>query len=70
MKAQELLRALRRLATRRGWDMREAPGRGSHVKVWLNGRFTPIANHPGDIPAGTFRSILRDLGLTRADLED
>ena len=35
----------------------------------LNGRTTVIARHPGDMPAGTFRKILKDLGLTEADLE-
>jgi len=70
MKPAILLRQLRRLATRRRWSWREAAGRGSHRKIWLNGRFTVVPVHPGDVPPGTFRAILRDLAITPADLED
>ena len=34
---------------------------GSH-EIWANprtGRFTTIPNHPGDMPEGTLRAILR-----------
>lgn len=70
MDPNDLLRRLRRLANRRGWIIREKwGGRGSHLKFWLNGRPTVISCHSGDIPTGTYRKILRDLGLTEADLE-
>jgi predicted RNA binding protein YcfA (HicA-like mRNA interferase family) len=39
---------------------------GSH-EIWLNpanGRCTMIPNHPGDIPEGTVRAILRQAGIT------
>ena len=35
----------------------------------LNGRSTIVARHAGDMPPGTFRKVLRDLGLTDRDLE-
>lgn len=70
MTPADLLRRLRRLATRRRWDLTERPGKGGHCVVRLNGRRTVIAFHPGDIPTGTFRKILKDLGLTAADLEE
>lgn len=69
MKSAEMLRRLNRLATRRGWDLGERDGRGSHLLVRLNGRTTVIARHPGDMPPGTLRKVLKDLGLTESDLE-
>lgn len=42
---------------------------GSH-EIWHNpetNRFTTIPNHPGDMPEGTLRAILRQAGVTPAD---
>ncbi|GAB6044259.1 type II toxin-antitoxin system HicA family toxin [Endothiovibrio diazotrophicus] len=39
---------------------------GSH-EIWFNpamGRFTTIPNHPGDMPEGTLKAILRQAGIT------
>lgn len=39
---------------------------GSH-EIWYNpqtGRYTTIPNHPGDLPEGTLRAILRQAGVT------
>jgi predicted RNA binding protein YcfA (HicA-like mRNA interferase family) len=39
---------------------------GSH-EIWSNsatGRFTTIPNHPGDMPEGTLRAILKQAGVT------
>jgi len=68
MKAADLLRRLNRLATKRGWDIEVTEG-GSHSKVRLNGRATTVPRHPGDLKTGTFREILKKLGLTETDLE-
>jgi predicted RNA binding protein YcfA (HicA-like mRNA interferase family) len=38
---------------------------GSH-EIWyspLTGRYTTIPNHPGDMPEGTVRAILRQAGI-------
>lgn len=38
---------------------------GSH-EIWLNPtneRFTTIPNHPGDMPEGTLRAILKQAGI-------
>jgi len=38
---------------------------GSHVVLrHADGRQTQVAVHPGDIPSGTFRSILKQAGFT------
>lgn len=39
---------------------------GSH-EIWYNpetDRYTTIPNHPGDIPEGTLRAILKQAGMT------
>ncbi len=38
---------------------------GSH-EIWYNpvtGRYTTIPNHPGDMPEGTLRAILKQAGV-------
>ena len=42
---------------------------GSH-EIWYNDqteRYTTIANHPGDIPEGTLRAILRQADIETED---
>ena len=39
---------------------------GSH-EIWFNlrtGRYTTLLNHPGDIPEGTLRAIVRQAGVS------
>jgi predicted RNA binding protein YcfA (HicA-like mRNA interferase family) len=47
----------------------ERQAAGSH-EIWSNpasGRYTTIPNHPGDMPEGTLRAILREAGVTPDD---
>jgi predicted RNA binding protein YcfA (HicA-like mRNA interferase family) len=42
---------------------------GSH-EIWFNSRtnrYTTIANHPGDVPEGTLRSILKQAAIPPQD---
>lgn len=42
---------------------------GSH-EIWFNPstlRYTTIPNHPGDMPEGTLRAILKQAGVSPAD---
>ena len=42
---------------------------GSH-EIWYNAdtnRYTTIPNHPGDVPEGTLRAILRQAGVDPED---
>jgi mRNA interferase HicA len=68
MKPADLLRRLGRLAIRRAWKLTLAEG-ARHTKVTLNLRQTVVPRHRADLPSGTLRAILRQLGLTRTDLE-
>jgi len=62
---RELARHLRRL----GCDLKRQ-SKGSH-EIWHNprqNRSTVIPNHPGDLPIGTLRAILKGLGISFDDL--
>jgi antitoxin HicB len=50
-----------------GFDVSEG---ANHTKVTLNGRGSLIGRHPSDLKTGTFRGILKQLGLKPSDLED
>jgi len=69
MKPAELLRRLRRLATRRGLEFTVSEG-GSHTKVTLAGRRSVIGRHAADLKPGTLRAILRQLGVQPEDIEE
>jgi len=44
---------------------------GSHAVLrHSDGRQTYVAMHPGDVPNGTFRSILRQAGMTEEQFKD
>ncbi|HTW73100.1 MAG TPA: type II toxin-antitoxin system HicA family toxin [Acetobacteraceae bacterium] len=68
MKPVELLRRLTRIATSRGWEIVVTEGRG-HTKVRCNGRRSAIPRHASDIKSGTLHAILKQLDLTKDDLE-
>jgi mRNA interferase HicA len=59
---------LKRILARKGAEFER--GKGSHLKVRLHGRRTVLPMHSHDIPTGTLHAILKDIGLTKADLED
>lgn len=62
-KARELLAKLQRA----GFIVKRQSG--SHVVLrHPNGRQTYVAMHPGDIPNGTLRSIVRQSGLSEEEL--
>ena len=47
----------------------ERQAAGSHG-IWYNpktNRYTTIPNHPGDMPEGTLRAILKQAGITAED---
>jgi len=51
---------------RRAGFVFDRAAKGSH-EIWLHpgtGRRTMIPNHPGDVPEGTLRAILKQAGLT------
>jgi predicted RNA binding protein YcfA (HicA-like mRNA interferase family) len=64
-KAKEVLRRLQRA----GFEVRRQSG--SHVVLrHTDGRQTYVPMHTGDVPSGTFRSILKQAGLTEETFRD
>ena len=62
----ELTRRLRALGC-----VLKRQAKGSH-EIWHNpqvNRSAVIPNHPGDIPIGTFRAILKQLQISREELD-
>ena len=58
---REIVKRLKRL----GFEF-DRQAAGSH-EIWYNAaqnRYTTIANHPGDMPEGTLRAILKQAGIT------
>lgn len=58
---RDLIRRLKQL----GFEFNRQAA-GSH-EIWCNpatGRYTTIPNHPGDLPEGTLRAILKQAGIT------
>lgn len=49
------------------WLMKQGatfiPAKGSHFRVYLNGRQSVIPMHAKDIPTGTVEAIKKQLGL-------
>jgi predicted RNA binding protein YcfA (HicA-like mRNA interferase family) len=61
---RDVVQRLRRLGF--AFDRQAA---GSH-EIWFNeatNRYTTIPNHPGDLPEGTLRTILKQAGVTHEE---
>lgn len=67
MTGDELLRSLRRLARKHGVALVVKPGRGDHLKLWFDGKFTVLGGR-GEMGKGLLHAVLRDLGLKLDDL--
>ena len=64
-KTKEVLRKLRRA----GFEERRQSG--SHLVLrHCDGRQTYLPMHTGDVPMGTFRSILKQAGITEEEFRD
>ncbi len=64
-KAREVLAKLQRA----GFVVRRQSG-SQAVLRHADGRQTYVAMHPGDVPTGTFRSLLKQAGLTEEEFRN
>lgn len=65
IKPQQLIKFLVKIGFQVG------KGRGSHVRLNNpDGRWTQVAVHPGPVPIGTLRKILRQAEVTDEQLND
>lgn len=71
MKGAEFLRKLKALGDRRGIPVRlEAKrGKGSHAMLYFGSERTVLQDLKRELPDGTLRAMLRQLGLKPTDLE-
>lgn len=65
VKPQALIKFLVKLGFQTG------KGRGSHIRLTHpDGRWAQVAVHPGPVPQGTLRKIIRQAELTEKELKD
>ncbi len=65
VKPQKLILFLEKLSFKKG------KGKGSHIRLTHpDGRWTQVAVHPGPVPEGTLRKIIRQTELTGEQLKD
>jgi malonyl CoA-acyl carrier protein transacylase len=71
MKGSEFVRLISRLGRSRGILVRLVSGRGkgSHATLYFGEARTIIQDLKRELPSGTFRAMLRQLGLSPADLD-
>lgn len=71
MNSKQFIRAVKRLAAKRGIAVRidTKRGKGSHAMVFLGDRATVLPRHKDKIPTGTLKSICAKLGITPQDLK-
>lgn len=65
IKPQQLIKFLVKLGFETG------KGRGSHIRLsHPDGRWTQAAVHPGPVPVGTLRKIIRQADITDEQLKE
>lgn len=65
VKPQQLIKLLKKIG------FGETKSKGSHVRLTHpDGRWTQVAAHPGPVPVGTLRKIIRQAKLTEDELEE
>ena len=72
MRACEFLRKVQHLGKARGIPVRFEikRGKGSHGTLYFGTARTVIQDLKKELPSGTYRAMLRQLGLTPRDLEN
>ena len=71
MTGTELLRRLKRLGSERGIEvgLDELKGKGSHAALYYGTRRTTLKDRRKEIGPGLLSALLRQLGLSRRDIE-
>lgn len=72
LKGREFIRRIEDLGRRRGVPVRFDPrrGKGSHGTLFFGTRKTTVKDRKAERPKGLIAAMLKQLGPTRADLED
>jgi len=70
MKGSEFLRKLKALGRKQKIEVRmeQRRGKGSHSTLFYGSRFTIIRNLKDELKTGTFKAMLKQLGIDENDL--
>ena len=70
MKGSEFLRKLKRLGSEKGIkvEINQNRGKGGHVTLCYGEKFTIIPNLKRELKTGTYKVILKQLGVNEDDL--
>jgi mRNA interferase HicA len=71
MKADEFVKAIRKLGKARGVEVRleKRRGKGSHATLYYGERKTTVKDRKKEVGVGLLNAMLKQLGLTKKDLE-
>jgi predicted RNA binding protein YcfA (HicA-like mRNA interferase family) len=71
MNGGQFIRKIKNLGKNRGIvaEFRKERGKGDHGTLYFGKRFTIVGDQHKEIKTGTFHGMLKQLGLTRDDLE-
>jgi len=72
MTGAEFIRRIRRIAKRRGIEVRfeTRPGKGSHGRLYYGSRFTTVKDRKKEVGPRLLQKMLIDLDLRKADIEE
>ncbi len=72
MRGSEFVRRVRKVGKRRGVTVEFQPerGKGSHGLLYFGARFTVVRNLKDELKTGTLHAMLKQLGLSRQDLDE
>lgn len=72
MNGNELLKKLRKYAKANSTEVRfvSGQGKGSHGRIYLGPRYATIKDRKKDISPGLLLAMLKQLGLTKQDIEE
>ncbi|MCR4379295.1 MAG: type II toxin-antitoxin system HicA family toxin [Rhodospirillales bacterium] len=69
MNGNEFLKRVKRYAKHNGLDVRfeKHRGKGSHGTLYLGGKKTTVQDRKKELPSGTLRAMLAQLGIQPGD---
>lgn len=70
MKGNEFIKRVKILAKKRGVEAKvdQKRGKGSHVSLYFDNKFTVVRNPKDDLKTGTLMAMLKQLDITKEDL--
>lgn len=71
MKADDVIKVIRRIGRKRGVAVLFVPsqGKGSHGRLYYGDKFTTVKDRSKDIGPGLLAAMVRQLGLKKSDME-